>query len=79
MSEQIEQQVDDDSKKVDEIFAQHASKPVTPFMQQKLVKEAGKNWDMFYKRNTTNFFKVPIIEQRLIFCKECHTGCRELK
>ncbi|KAJ3414578.1 Methyltransferase-like protein 6 [Chytridiales sp. JEL 0842] len=26
-------------------------------MQEKLRKEAGKNWDLFYKRNTTNFFK----------------------
>lgn len=29
----------------------------TPFATQKLIKEASKNWDLFYKRNTTNFFK----------------------
>ncbi|KXS20896.1 S-adenosyl-L-methionine-dependent methyltransferase [Gonapodya prolifera JEL478] len=27
------------------------------FRRQKLLKEAKKNWDLFYKRNTTNFFK----------------------
>lgn len=30
---------------------------VSEFKQQKLEKEAQKNWDLFYKRNTTNFFK----------------------
>lgn len=30
---------------------------VSPFKQQKLEKEAQKNWDLFYKRNSTNFFK----------------------
>lgn len=28
-----------------------------PFQQQKLEKEAQRNWDLFYKRNTVNFFK----------------------
>lgn len=32
-------------------------KLVTDFKQQKLEKEAQKNWDLFYKRNTTKFFK----------------------
>ena len=27
------------------------------FQQNKFEKEAKKNWDLFYKRNTTNFFK----------------------
>ncbi|CAN9514516.1 unnamed protein product [Ophioblennius macclurei] len=27
------------------------------FRQKKLEKEAQKNWDLFYKRNSTNFFK----------------------
>ncbi|XP_069031098.1 tRNA N(3)-methylcytidine methyltransferase METTL6 isoform X1 [Embiotoca jacksoni] len=31
--------------------------PVSGFRQMKLEKEAQKNWDLFYKRNTTNFFK----------------------
>lgn len=30
---------------------------VSDFKQQKLETEAQKNWDLFYKRNTTNFFK----------------------
>ncbi|XP_077576671.1 tRNA N(3)-cytidine methyltransferase METTL6 [Stigmatopora nigra] len=30
---------------------------VSNFKQMKLEKEAQKNWDLFYKRNTTNFFK----------------------
>lgn len=30
---------------------------VTEFKQQKLETEAQKNWDLFYKRNTTKFFK----------------------
>ena len=33
------------------------SKVVSDFKQNKLEKEAQKNWDLFYKRNTTNFFK----------------------
>ena len=30
---------------------------VSDFKQMKLEKEAQKNWDLFYKRNTTRFFK----------------------
>ncbi|XP_076471853.1 tRNA N(3)-cytidine methyltransferase METTL6-like [Babylonia areolata] len=30
---------------------------VSEFKQNKLEKEAEKNWDLFYKRNTTKFFK----------------------
>lgn len=30
---------------------------VSDFKHMKLEKEAQKNWDLFYKRNTTNFFK----------------------
>ncbi|KAM3823827.1 tRNA N(3)-cytidine methyltransferase METTL6 [Vipera latastei] len=30
---------------------------VSDFKKQKLEKEAQKNWDLFYKRNSTNFFK----------------------
>lgn len=32
-------------------------KLVTDFKQEKLENEAQKNWDLFYKRNTTKFFK----------------------
>lgn len=31
---------------------------VSPFQREKLEREAKKNWDLFYKRNTTHFFKV---------------------
>lgn len=30
---------------------------VTPFKREKLEREAQRNWDLFYKRNSTNFFK----------------------
>jgi len=30
---------------------------VSDFKRDKLEKEAVKNWDLFYKRNSTNFFK----------------------
>lgn len=33
------------------------SKVVSDFRQKKLEQEAQKNWDLFYKRNATNFFK----------------------
>ena len=33
------------------------TKLVSDFKQNKLEKEAQKNWDLFYKRNTTKFFK----------------------
>lgn len=33
------------------------SRMITPFMAQKLEIDARKNWDLFYKRNKTNFFK----------------------
>ena len=33
------------------------TKLVTEFKQGKLEKEAQKNWDLFYKRNATNFYK----------------------
>ncbi|KAJ7389810.1 Methyltransferase-like protein 6 [Desmophyllum pertusum] len=43
---------EEEKKKVDD-----NSKIVSDFKQNKLEKEAQKNWDLFYKRNTTNFFK----------------------
>jgi methyltransferase-like protein 6 len=33
------------------------SRMVTEFKAEKLEKEAKKNWDTFYKRNETRFFK----------------------
>ncbi|XP_066441332.1 tRNA N(3)-methylcytidine methyltransferase METTL6 isoform X2 [Eleutherodactylus coqui] len=53
-------------KKVDKLGltrtyeAQHTQSDirlVSEFKQLKLEKEAQKNWDLFYKRNSTNFFK----------------------
>ena len=32
-------------------------KPISEFKQNKLEKDALKNWDLFYKRNGTRFFK----------------------
>lgn len=32
-------------------------KPISEFRQNKLEKDALKNWDLFYKRNGTRFFK----------------------
>ncbi|KAL9966165.1 hypothetical protein ACROYT_G024203 [Oculina patagonica] len=43
---------EDETKKLDD-----NSKIVSDFKQNKLEKDAQKNWDLFYKRNTTNFFK----------------------
>lgn len=31
--------------------------PISEFKRNKLEKEAQRNWDLFYKRNSTNFFK----------------------
>ncbi|RUS26050.1 S-adenosyl-L-methionine-dependent methyltransferase, partial [Jimgerdemannia flammicorona] len=39
-----------------EILAKE-EKPVPDFWINKYKKEAAKNWDMFYRRNTTKFFK----------------------
>ncbi|KAJ3208194.1 hypothetical protein HDU82_002826, partial [Entophlyctis luteolus] len=39
------------------IFDAHRAKRVAPFLQNKLINEAPKNWDLFYKRNGVNFFK----------------------
>ncbi|KAJ3035135.1 Methyltransferase-like protein 6 [Rhizophlyctis rosea] len=33
------------------------TKVVPEFKQNKLLQETTRNWDLFYKRNTTNFFK----------------------
>ncbi|KAL2084696.1 hypothetical protein ACEWY4_020214 [Coilia grayii] len=50
LSERVLSQQEQDRLKDDRIL-------VSEFKQQKLEKEAQKNWDLFYKRNTTNFFK----------------------
>ena len=33
------------------------SRKVSDFQASKLEAEAARNWDLFYKRNSTNFFK----------------------
>ena len=35
-----------------------AEPPLREYLVTKYDKEAQRNWDLFYKRNTTNFFKV---------------------
>lgn len=42
-------------------------KPISEFKQTKLEKDALKNWDLFYKRNGTRFFK-----DRHWTCREFH-------
>jgi methyltransferase-like protein 6 len=40
-----------------EKLSRQDKKLVSEFEQNKLEKEAQKNWDLFYKRNTTKFYK----------------------
>lgn len=48
----------EDRKLTDEENEKLATDTVlSTFKQIKLEKEAQKNWDLFYKRNTTKFFK----------------------
>ncbi|KNE69232.1 hypothetical protein AMAG_13617 [Allomyces macrogynus ATCC 38327] len=42
--------------KAQEVLAKD-NKPVAPFWVNKYKQNAAKNWDQFYKRNTTNFYK----------------------
>lgn len=39
------------------VLEKQNSRMVTEFKAEKLEKEAQRNWDIFYKRNTTKFFK----------------------
>lgn len=36
---------------------QNDNQTVSEFRQEKLEKEAGRNWDKFYNRHSVNFFK----------------------
>jgi methyltransferase-like protein 6 len=48
----------EDKEQLDELLkSQDKGKGVTEFWKDKYEKDAKKNWDIFYKRNTTNFFK----------------------
>jgi methyltransferase-like protein 6 len=40
-----------------EILAQQDRRRVSSFEAEKLEREAKRNWDIFYKNNSTNFFK----------------------
>ena len=40
-----------------ETLKKHDSSLVSEFKRNKLEVEAAKNWDLFYKRNKTNFYK----------------------
>jgi methyltransferase-like protein 6 len=44
-------------EEIEEILRKQNSRRVTAFEAAKLEKEAKKNWDIFYKRNETRFFK----------------------
>ena len=53
------------------------SRIVSEFQANKLEREAQKNWDLFYKRNETNFFKDrhwTTREFQEILQEECVTG-----
>ena len=39
------------------LLEQQNQKLVSEFKQEKLEKEAGRTWDLFYKRNKVNFYK----------------------
>ena len=39
------------------ILERQNSRMVTDFQAKKIETQAAKNWDMFYKRNETRFFK----------------------
>ncbi len=43
--------------KTEEEHLKRDSQTITDFKRNKLEQEAKKNWDLFYKRNATNFFK----------------------
>lgn len=40
-----------------DLLEKQNKKLVSEFKQNKLEEEAGRNWDIFYKRNKTNFYK----------------------
>lgn len=43
---------------IQEALSKQVTSLVTQFHRTKLLNEAGANWDRFYKRNGTRFFKV---------------------
>lgn len=45
------------TKEIEETLKKQNSRMVTGFKASQLEKDAKKNWDLFYKRNETKFFK----------------------
>ncbi|KAL7037126.1 hypothetical protein ACKWTF_009087 [Chironomus riparius] len=45
------------TKEMQDMLEKQNSRIVSDFKAQKLEKDAQKNWDLFYKRNETRFFK----------------------
>lgn len=69
--------VKEDPKLTEEIQAmleKQNSRIVSEFKALKLEKEAQKNWDLFYKRNETRFFKDRWVKLKLIQ-KFWHKAC----
>jgi methyltransferase-like protein 6 len=50
------QRLESIAKRAQEVI-QNDQKVVPPFWINKYKKDASRNWDIFYKRNTTKFFK----------------------
>lgn len=46
-----------DQVAMDQLIEKKHDNPVSEFWRSKYEKEARRHWDLFYKRNTTNFFK----------------------
>ncbi|XP_055704691.1 tRNA N(3)-methylcytidine methyltransferase METTL6 [Phlebotomus papatasi] len=53
MSQEVPPEHRENRRKV----SSHGFRPSTTYQSQKLERECRKNWDLFYKRNKTNFFK----------------------
>ncbi|KAI9094659.1 S-adenosyl-L-methionine-dependent methyltransferase [Phlyctochytrium arcticum] len=49
--------MDSDKAAPAEVVLANQDKTVSDFQYNKLIKDYVRNWDLFYKRNTTNFFK----------------------
>lgn len=47
------------------------------FLHNKLQKEAGRNWDRFYNRHGTKFFKVCVVPFGVSFVEDRHWTQRE--
>lgn len=45
------------SEEMKEILAKQNNRMVSEFQANKLEVQASRNWDLFYKRNETKFFK----------------------